>query len=434
MATNSQERTQEHRSPRPSSGTPSLVATNTHDSLMKQDGLNLDPPFLINFADDRWRCPEFRASWARLMERRANHDALDQAPQFWEHLYARIPEKLSILTVHAAGDALAGVVPLRKVRWPLAFDVSGRVLAQTTLDAIVILGSQPLMPSDPVLHDRLYATIDDSFPECEAIAMPSVPTESFLWRYCLESRSIKRHFLVYIPYGKRLCHTMSLAATFEQYLAKLSAKKRYNLNRQVRKLREFAGGSLELRCIDKPEDLPTLIEAVSALNRQHHRNALISSDHLIIDHGEFSDLAARGILLSYVLFCGTRPCAVTMGTRYERTYGGLHRIAYDQSLAALSPGSTMLFLVIEDLIRRHQIELIDFGYGEPAYRQHSTNVLVERGTILLLRKTLVNRLRRSEHASFQTAIGLLKQLLSPTWGRRAEDGPAERDPRTRHSG
>jgi hypothetical protein len=91
------------------------------------------------------------------------------------------------------------------------------------------------MPSDPVLHDRLYATIDDSFPECEAIAMPSVPAESFLWRYCLGSRSIKRHFLVYIPYGKRLCHTMSLAATFEQYLAKLSAKKRYNLNRQVRK-------------------------------------------------------------------------------------------------------------------------------------------------------------------------------------------------------
>jgi CelD/BcsL family acetyltransferase involved in cellulose biosynthesis len=409
-----------------------LVATNTHDSLMKQDGLNLDPPFLINFADDRWRCPEFRASWARLMERRANHDALDQSPPFWEHLYARIPEKLSILTVHAAGDTLAGVVPLRKVRWPLAFDVSGRVLAQATLDAIVILGSQPLMPSDPVLHDRLYATIDDSFPECEAIAMPSVPAESFLWRYCLESRVIKRHFLVYIPYGKRLCHTMSLAATFEQYLAKLSHKKRYNLNRQVRKLREFAGGSLELRCIDRPEDVPMLIEAVSAIKRQRHRNPLtFGSDDLMIDRNEFRDFAARGILLSYVLFCGTRPCAVTMGTRYERTYGGLHRIAYDHSLEALSPGSTMLFLVIEDLIRRHQIELIDFGYGEPAHRQHSTNVLVERGTILLLRKTLANRLRRTGHASFHTAIGLLKQLLSLTWGRRAEGGPAERDPRNR---
>jgi hypothetical protein len=55
--------------------------------------------------------------------------------------------------------------------------------------------------------------------------------------------------------------------------------------------------------------------------------------------------------------------------------------------------------------------LIDFGYGEPAHAYRSTNVRVQRGTILLLRKTFLNRLRRTGHWTFRTAITLLKQLL-----------------------
>jgi CelD/BcsL family acetyltransferase involved in cellulose biosynthesis len=82
---------------------------------------------------------------------------------------------------------------------------------------------------------------------------------------------------------------------------------------------------------------------------------------------------------------------------------------YDDSRAAFSPGSTLLFLLIEDLIRQGST-LIDFGYGEPAYRHGSTNVLVERGTILLLRKTFANRLYQVGHATFRSVIKLLKHL------------------------
>src|SRR5262249_54783247 len=144
-----------------------------------------------------------------------------------------------------ANHSLAGVVPLRVARWRLSFGLAGHVLGESALRAVVVLGSQPLIPCDPALHDRLFITIGDTFPDCDAIGMDSVASGSFVWRHCHGSKAIRDHYLVHVPYGKQTCHTIPLPATFEEYLAKLSAKKRYNLKRQVRLLQTVAKGALE---------------------------------------------------------------------------------------------------------------------------------------------------------------------------------------------
>ena len=361
----------------------------------------LEPPYSLEFSGHCWRSPELRAVWEQFIQARDNHDALYQTPKFFEHLHATVTlDDLSLLTVWTADRSLAGVVPLRVARWSLSFDLSGYLLGESILRAVVVLGSQPLIPSDPALHDRLFITIGDAFPDCDAIGMDSVPSDSFLWRHCHDSKAIRDHFLVHIPYGRQACHTIPLPATFEEYLGKLTAKKRYNLRRQVRLLRAFANGALDLRRIETPDEVPLLLESVSALRRVPPAPG---------DDLRLMDLARRGILLAYLLFCGERRCAVVMGLQHDSTYR-LDEMAHDQSIAALSPGSTMLFLMIEDLIR-HRIDLIDFGYGEPAYPYRSTNVPVRRGTILLLRKTFVNRLRRTGHWTFRTVITLIKHLL-----------------------
>jgi hypothetical protein len=265
---------------------------------------------------------------------------------------------------------------------------------------VVVLGSEPLIPNDPTLHDRLFITLADAFPDCDAIGMDSVAIDSFLWRHCHDSRAIRDYFLLHIPYGRQACHTIPLPATFDEYLAKFTAKKRYNLRRQVRLLQTFANGALELRRIETPDEVPLLLESVSAFRRVPFPKG---------QEPRLRDLARRGILLGYVLLCGERRCAVIIGLQHKSTYR-LDEIAHDQSIAALSPGSTTLYMLIEDLIR-HRMGLIDFGYGEPAHAYRSTNVTVQRGTILLLRKTFLNRLRRTGHSTFRTAITLIKQLL-----------------------
>src|SRR6185295_3850254 len=134
--------------------------------------------------------------------------------------------------------------------------------------------------------------------------------------------------------------------------------KRYNLRRQARRL----GEAVELRCIERPEDVPALADAVAALG---HPPAVGPGRPItgapLIEVEKFTDLAAHGLLLCYVLVSDGRPCAVTMGMKHAGTYR-LFCISHDHAVAALSPGSTLVFMMIEDLIRRHHIETIDFGF------------------------------------------------------------------------
>src|SRR5262249_41561584 len=157
----------------------------------------------------------------------------------------------------------------------------------------------------------------------------------------------------------------------------------------VRMLRAFANGALELRRIETPDEVPLLVESVSELRRVPPSPG---------EDLRLKDLARRGILLGYLLLCGERRCAVIIGHQHDSTFR-LDEMAQAQTIGALSPGSTTLYMLIEDLIRQ-RMELIDFGYGEPAYPYRSTNVTEQRGTILLLRRTFMNRLRRTGHWTF----------------------------------
>jgi CelD/BcsL family acetyltransferase involved in cellulose biosynthesis len=377
-------------------------------SSMARQEIGREPAYSLDFPGEDWRSPELLKAWEQMVHGLDNHDALFQTPEFFEHLHVtKAAQNLSLLALRDRDGSVAGVIPLQMVRWPLTFGVRGYTVAEANRDAVVVLGSQPLIPSDPVLYDHLFTTIVDAFPGCDAIAMTSVPTDSFLWRHCHESRTVHDRFLVYIPDGKQSCHTIPLPETFQEYLGKLSQKKRYNLRKQVRRLREFGDGRLELSRIDAPGQVRVLTDALEVLRRNPDSGR--AGNVPVIDPDKFADLARRGMLLCYVLCCGQRPGAVAFGIRHEGIYR-LYDFVYDKSLAALSPGSSMLFLMIEDLIRR-RITLIDFGYGEPVYRHRSTNVLSERGTILLLRKTFANRLLRTAHETFRTAIILLKHLL-----------------------
>src|SRR5215470_5673189 len=134
-----------------------------------------------------------------------------------------------------------------------------------------------------------------------------------------------------------------------------------------------------------------------------------------IDPDALADLARRDMLLCYVLLCEGRPCAAAIGLKYGRTYQmgnpmaaqilkGFDRMIHDESMAAFSPGTVFLFLFIEDLISRGY-RLIDMGYGEPAYRHSATNLVVERGSILLLRRTFSNFVYHAGHAAFCACVG-----------------------------
>src|SRR5205085_12632097 len=146
--------------------------------------------------------------------------------------------------------------PLARCNYDLSCIVRGRVLWRWRVPAIAVLGSEPLMPPDAAVHDRLFAAIAASDPHADAIYFHSLPTDSFCWSYLQESSSIREHFLLHVVAGPRPFHLLRVPQSFNDFVAGFRPKKRYNLARQVRVLRDHAGGELRLQRVDSPAHVP----------------------------------------------------------------------------------------------------------------------------------------------------------------------------------
>jgi hypothetical protein len=351
-----------------------------------------------------------RSAWACLIAGSSGYDPLEQSPEYFDHLRGtHDASRLHLATVRGAGGAIAGVVPLRVASSSLKFEWSGHVVARSRARELRVLGSVPLLPADPLLHDSLFAALDIGFEDCPVIAMRSVPAESFLWRYIHESRYIQENLLVYIMYGVRGCHTMRLPPTMGAYWAKFDAKRRYNLKRQAKLLRERFGGLLELRRFDSPDQIEDLIDLITPAGGFAGLKNW-NGETVAIDRRQAESLADRGLLLIYLVIGAGRPCAAMMGMKYRGVYY-VESIPRDRSLDRFSPGVTAVQLSIEDLLHQTSIRKIDMGYGEPAYRHHSTNAVEPRACLLLFRKTLANRVLRRNHAMFESAVNLAKACI-----------------------
>jgi Acetyltransferase (GNAT) domain len=358
--------------------------------------------YSIRLSQDDWDSQEVRTAWASLIAGSSDTDRLRKCPEFLDHCRSvNDPSGLYLATVRDGAGSIRGVVPLCTTSTGLKFEISGIVLAESRARAVRILGSVPLLPADTVAHDLLFGAIDREFADCHAISMDSVPTDSFLWNYVRESKFLKAKFMSYVTHGVRLCHVIPLPSTVGAYFANFSAKRRYNLKRQTRILRDHFSGRFELQRFDSPHQVGHLFNLVTPTGGFAGLRWWGRSGVLIIDRRKAESLAARGLLLVYLLIGDGRPCAALMGLKYGDVYyvGGIPR---DRSLDRFSPGSMAVQLAIEDLIRNTSIRRIEMGFGAPAYSHSATNVTEARGNLLLFRKSLSNRLRRFTHATFES--------------------------------
>jgi Acetyltransferase (GNAT) domain len=375
--------------------------------------LPISSDYSIHLSQDDWDSQEVLGAWARLIMECPYAGRLEKSPEYLAHLRStNDASQFHLVTIRDGVGTIVGIVPLRVGRSGLRFKVAGHALKESQSRAVSILGSLPLLPADPVLHDRLFEALYKGFPSCDGIAMHSVPTGSFLWHQVHRSRFLRSRFILYPIEGIRGCHMVLLPESVQAYHSRLSAKRRYNLRRQARLLRGPCAGQLELRRFDSSHQVDDL---VCIINGTRERGGLLpwgSALPLTIDRAEVESLAGRGLLLIYVLIGAGRPCAALMGRQYRGVYY-LESTPRDRSLDRFSPGSTAFNLVIEDLIRNTQIRRIDLGFGEPAHPHMSTNIVEPRASLLLMRKTMANRLRRGTHVLFRFLIDCVKTATRP---------------------
>jgi hypothetical protein len=343
-----------------------------------------------------------RTAWNTLLSEHSHSTLFYQSPRYFDHLAdTQGREKIALAAIEDGHSAIIGIVPLWIAETPLHLRVRNWRLGTLSFSSVRILGGQILLPRSPDQYESLFRHLATSFASRSLIHIYGLPTTSALWRFLQESPYVNREFLVYLPYGPRPCHTAQLPDRFDTYLAGFKHKKRYNLQRQLKQLREYSRGTLALRRIESPADVAHFQDAMTQLINV----APYEQDSSTISHAELLGLARRGLLLSYVLTSKSGPYALAFGTRFMDTLL-VHKFAHDKEIDHLSPGTVLHTLMMEDLICGQLANRVDYGFGEPKYRL--LNKVDERVTVLLMRKTLVNLAKLFIHASFEKIVRFAK--------------------------
>jgi hypothetical protein len=354
---------------------------------------------IISDYDETLAAP-FRTAWDSLLKEHSPATLFFQSPRYFDHLADTLGrEKIALAAVEDRQGAIVGIIPLRIAKTTLDLRIRNWYFGKLSFSSVAILGGRTLSPRSSDMYESLFQQLAGSFASCSVIHMYGLPTSSTLWSFLQDSPYIGRDFIVYVPYGARACHTTELPERFDEYLGEFKHKKRYNLKRQVRQLREYSGGTLELRRIESPADVVHFQNAAMRLTKV----APDGHDSSALSHADMVDLARKGLLLSYVLTSKRGAHALAFGTRFMDTLL-VSRFAHAKEIEHLSPGTVLQTLMIEDLIRGRLANRIDYGFGEPRYRL--TNKTDERVDVLLMRKTVSNVAKLSIHAAFEKIVRL----------------------------
>jgi CelD/BcsL family acetyltransferase involved in cellulose biosynthesis len=163
---------------------------------------------------------------------------------------------------------------------------------------------------------------------------------------------------------------IDLRGNFIEYLGKFSPKSRNTLGRKVRRAAKIAGGTVDWYEYSRPEEMAKFHELGTALSRRTYQENLAHQGlasyaphpKKLITYAE--EDAARG----YILFDHGKPIAYVFCRRHSSTL--IYEIVgYDPDYSNLSPGSVLLYLIIEKLFTEKKFEYLDFGEGVSWYKE-----------------------------------------------------------------
>jgi hypothetical protein len=357
-----------------------------------------------------------RQAWQEMAAGADDPFALYQSPAWFEVQRVRPPEAPAphaLAVCHDARQGLVGLVPLYagcgRCVFPLVF---GKLLMTPRREMIVLPSGHLLVPPGDHGLDDFFACIHAQHPGRPILKIENIPVPGPLWDYLHSSPRIRRDYFLHPLPGLDRIHLIPLPSSYEQYLEQYGAKKRYNLRRQFRLLKERAGEDLELRRYESSQDVPKFLTLWSALSDSDRDSAgmRVTQAKSWAKSEHYRRLADLGLLRCYILRDGERPIAGILGHLYGRTFM-LGRTLYDPEYAAFSPGTALLHLVIEDLINSRAAGLINLGYGEPRFNCPTANVVRDYASYWLIPKSAKRRLFLAGYQALRGGVGWAKAAV-----------------------
>jgi CelD/BcsL family acetyltransferase involved in cellulose biosynthesis len=291
--------------------------------------------------------------WSALYERCPDATPF-QHPEWvicWAETFS--PERLRIIEVRSGG-VLVGFAPFliypRGEERVLAFMAGG---VSDYLDLLV----------DPQCESEVVAAIFQAVQQLDCwttLDLTDLPANSVLHRTRLAKLAT--------PHDQ--CSSLRLPATREELLQHLSKRQRGNLRQAHSRLQKAGGGRVE---VAKPETLPEFLEDLFRLHGirwiQAGQPGVLFDETVKTFHRKVApELLAHGILRLYRLRLKDQTLAV-LYTLLGKSTLFCYLQGHDPDFAPLSPGTYLMFAVMEDAILSGMSKF-DLLRGDEGYKQH----------------------------------------------------------------
>jgi CelD/BcsL family acetyltransferase involved in cellulose biosynthesis len=204
-------------------------------------------------------------------------------------------------------------------------------------------------------------------------------------------------FLSYVKHPDVL-YLLDLVGDFQTYLKKFSTKSRQNLQRSVKKyLARQAGQPAMEICTDEAQMGHFHREAV-AVSRQTYQYKLLKAglpeDERFLHH--IQGLAKQGRARGYLLKDGGKSIAFAW-CRLEGERLVYDVVGYLPEHSDLSPGTVLLYQIVQDAFELEGCKLLDFGPGHAQYKSMFATRKEEFIDLYLLRPSIKNRMMLGAH-------------------------------------
>lgn len=265
-----------------------------------------------------------------------------------------------------------------------------------------------------VHFSRLTTNPADQQPPWEAFSSEvrvarvlSHPIEGELPRLCLLPDAIR-----YVPSRYRRFY-INLEGTFAKYLEDLSSESRYGLRRRIRKFTDLSGGAIRWHEFRRPEEMAEYHRLARQVSRETYQERHLDAG--LADGEDFRrkliTLAEVDAVRGYILYQGEKPVAYVYCSAQQDILV-YHKAGYDPEFHRHSPGTVLLYLMLESLFEQRRFQSLDFGRGEYPYKESLSTGATECADIYYFRRTSSNLLLAGTHSALDTFSSSTSNMLN----------------------
>jgi hypothetical protein len=155
---------------------------------------------------------------------------------------------------------------------------------------------------------------------------------------------------------------VAIKGTFDAYVQSRSRTTRKRLNQQIRRWRALSGGATSIKEFRIPAEMADFYSIAGPLSRKSWQGKKGVGLEEIDTREDILRMAAAGQARGYILYCGNQPAAFQL-YYVQGTTMVASQIGYDPAYAELSPGTTLLYLILEKLFAEGEMEYLDLIEG-----------------------------------------------------------------------